>query len=178
MFLTTIAEVESLLNTRPLTHLSVDPHDSVPLTPNHLLIPFFEAQEPLADPPSAQLADKHTFTHQQVIMKHFWRRWLKEYTPRMTERRKWTEQVRNLRVNDVVLIIDENSPRGKWPTGRVTAVRCSDDGVVRSATVKTKNGEYLRPVAKLCILITHDDIDHSRRQDETKSNRRASIKTN
>ena len=35
---TVFAEVESLLNGRPLTHLSVDPNDSEPLTPNHFLL--------------------------------------------------------------------------------------------------------------------------------------------
>ena len=109
VFSTVIAEVEALLNSRPLTHISVDPHDPVPLTPNHFLIPFYESQEPLADPPVDQVVSKHTFVHQQVIMKHFWRRWVKEYTPLLTERRKYHRQTPNLQVNDIVLIADVNS---------------------------------------------------------------------
>ena len=35
---TALVEVGALLNSRPLTHLSVDPRDPVPLTPNHFLI--------------------------------------------------------------------------------------------------------------------------------------------
>jgi hypothetical protein len=34
---TMVAEVASLLNARPLTHLSMDPNDPDPLTPNHFL---------------------------------------------------------------------------------------------------------------------------------------------
>ena len=31
------------------------------------------------------------------------------------------------------------------------------DGVVRVVKIKTASGEYVRPVAKLCILITDSD---------------------
>ncbi|XP_059350125.1 uncharacterized protein LOC130704359 [Daphnia carinata] len=48
---TVIAEVEALLNARPLTHLSMDPEDPDPLTPNHFLyggaLPYLPLQ--LAD---------------------------------------------------------------------------------------------------------------------------------
>ena len=37
VLLTVVAEVASLINSRPLTHLSVDPDDPDPLTPNHFL---------------------------------------------------------------------------------------------------------------------------------------------
>ena len=36
--LTLMAEIESLLNSRPLTHVSVDPQDLEAITPNHFLI--------------------------------------------------------------------------------------------------------------------------------------------
>ena len=58
----------------------------------------------------------------------------------------------NLKVNDIVLMISENTPRGKWPVGKVVDVFVSSDGVVRSANVKVGGSVYKRPVAKLCIL--------------------------
>jgi len=51
-----------------------------------------------------------------------------------------------------VIIIDPNTPRGKWPLGRVTKVYPGLDGVVRSVTIKTENSELERPVVKLCVL--------------------------
>lgn len=38
VLLTLFAEVEQCVNSRPLTHISLDPHDQKALTPNHFLI--------------------------------------------------------------------------------------------------------------------------------------------
>jgi hypothetical protein len=86
------------------------------------------------------------------MVNHFWRRWLREYLPTITERKKWLRRLPNLAVNDIVLIINPDSPRGHWPIGRVLETIMSQDGVVRAARVKTSTGEYLRPAAKLCLL--------------------------
>jgi hypothetical protein len=85
---------------------------------------------------------------------HFWRRWLQEYLLNITDRRKWLFNKKNLAVDDVVLVVTPNSPRGHWPNGRVTRVVFSPDGVVRSVFVNISAGEYRRPVAKLCLLDT------------------------
>ena len=61
-------------------------------------------------------------------------------------------EVRNIAVDDVVLVAEENSPRGRWHVGRIVKVLPGIDGRVRTAEVKTKTGSYVRPVAKLCVL--------------------------
>ena len=50
------------------------------------------------------------------------------------------------------MIVDQNSPRGDWPLGRIVRPLPGSDGVVRAALVRTSSGEYVRPVAKLCFL--------------------------
>ena len=42
--------------------------------------------------------------------------------------------------------------RGHWPLGRIVRPLLGPDGVARTALVKTADGEYVRPVAKLCLL--------------------------
>ena len=53
-------------------------------------------------------------------------------------------------VNELVLIVDNNTPRGYWPLEKVIDVTPGPDNVVRRATVKPKSDEYVRPVSKLC----------------------------
>ena len=78
---------------------------------------------------------------------HFWKRWLREYVPSLTERWKWQGDVRNLATGDLVLVVDGNFVRG-----RITRVLPGDDGRVRAAEVRAKSGTYVRTTAKLCFL--------------------------
>lgn len=65
------------------------------------------------------------------------------------------KSTRNLHVDEVVLILEDNAPRGHWPLGRVIEVIAGKDGVIRAARVKSADGKvYDRPVVKLFILET------------------------
>ena len=150
--LTFLAEVESLLNGRPLTHVSSDPQDEETLTPNHFLTGRANINLPIDVVTDRDLNSRKRWRHAQVMTNHFWKRWLREYLPSLTERRKWRRNVPNLVIGDLVLVVDENSPRGSWPLRRVTRVLPGDDGRVRAAEVRTKSGTYVRPVVKLCLL--------------------------
>ena len=60
--------------------------------------------------------------------------------PSLQQRQKWIKPQRNLAVNDIVLLLDENTPRSSWPLGRVIEVYSNHrDGVLRSAKVKTRS---------------------------------------
>ena len=65
---------------------------------------------------------------------------------------KWHERRENLKVNDVVLVVDEQTPRGLWPLGIVIGVRTSKDGLVRAVRIKTKSTELLRPITKVVLI--------------------------
>ena len=63
---------------------------------------------------------------------------------------KWNEEdVRQLGVNGLVWIVDENLKRAHYKMGRVLENYRGSDGRVRSALVKTEDGKLKRPVAKL-----------------------------
>ena len=70
-------------------------------------------------------------------------------------------------MNDIVLLLDENTPRSIWPLGRVIEVYSNrGDGLVRSAKVKTRSTELVRPVDKIVLLESsaEDAIDASKDQ--------------
>ena len=143
--LTFLAEVESLLNSRPLTHVSSGLQDKEALTPNHFLTGRANINLPIDVVTGRDLNSRKRWRLAQVMTNHFWKRWLREYLPSLTERRKWRRNVPNLAIGDLVLAVDENSPRGRWPLGRVTHVLPGDDGRVRATEVRTKGGTYVRP---------------------------------
>ena len=106
-----VAEVSALLNSRPLTHLSVNIEDPEPLTPNNFLfaqvLPYFPLKKTELN--DIEISSK-PFTQSQEITQHFWKRWLQEYVPHLTERKKWNKQKQQLHVGDLVLAVDNNSP--------------------------------------------------------------------
>ena len=55
------------------------------------------------------------------------------------------------------MVADKTSERGTWPVERVIKLMPGKDGVVRTAVVKTKSGEYTRPVIKLFVFREADD---------------------
>ena len=66
---------------------------------------------------------------------------------------KWNkEEIRQLEVNDLVWIVDENVKRAHYKMGRVLEVYHGSDGRVRSALVKTEDGKLQRPVVKLAPM--------------------------
>ena len=88
----------------------------------------------------------------QFLANCFWTRWMKEYLPMLQERQKWIGERRNLEVDDLVLVVDKNIPRGRWLLGRCMKVFPGRDGRVRTAEIKTKESSLIRPISKLCLL--------------------------
>ena len=56
------------------------------------------------------------------------------------------------KVGDVVLVVDQNAPRGKWHLGRVEEVFQGQDGRVRVVQVSTRGQTFIRPITRLCSL--------------------------
>ena len=165
---TVLTEVEFVLNGRPLTHVSMDPQDPEPITPNH----FIHGGRCLNMPPGIfekeEITGRKRWRASQAMVNEIWKRWLREYVPDLIERRKWLRPQRNICVNDLVLIVDQNSPRGHWPLGKIISVVPGPDDVVRSAVVKTKTGELTRPVSKLCLLeVGEEDVVPEPTEEET-----------
>ena len=159
VFATVIAEVEALLNSRPLVYggSSSSPTDVSALTPNHFL--HGRAGVNLAPGEFVQrdMSLRRRWRHSQFLADQFWQRWRREYVPQLVQRSKWRNLQRNLRRGDLVLLVEDNLPRGKWPLGRVVASIASADGLIRSAEVVTNTGTYVRPIRKLALLEAYNE---------------------
>ena len=134
---TLMCEAEAIVNSRPLTVTQIsDPDFPSPLTQNHLL--KMKSKVVLAPPGVFQPADvycRKRWRRVQHLEKESWSRWRKEFLLSLQERRKWTRPSRDLQVDDVVIMKDENLPCNAWPLARVSAVYPSSEGQVRKVQV-------------------------------------------
>ena len=149
---TVFAEVVTILNSPPLTPSSDDPSDCEPHTPSHLLL----QRRNLALPPGSfvreDLYRSKQWRQAQFLADCFWKRWIREYVLALQQRQKWVREKGNLAIGDLVLIVDDNSPRGRWLLSRVIKSFPGPDERVRVAEIKTSTSTLTRPISKLCLL--------------------------
>ena len=149
---TLFVEVEGVLNSKPLTYVSTDAQDPDPITPQMLLTGRADHSLPPATYPDDEMLTRRRWRQSQVLADRFWRRFIREYLPTIQSRRKWQQEVRALRVGDVVLIIDNQLIRAQWPMGTVVQVFPGADGRVRSVRVKVGRQTYERPTTKIVLM--------------------------
>ena len=147
---TLFCEVEAIVNSRPLSSVSSDPRDVLPLTPNRLLS---LSDSPLPLDSSSGNYSRNRWKQVQYLADQFWLRWKKEYFLCLNQRQKWFHKNRNVSVGDLVLLVDECKTRGHWAMARVMQVKISLDGLVRSVIVKKGSKTYERPISKLIMLL-------------------------
>lgn len=68
-----------------------------------------------ADPSDADIHRNKRWKQAQYLADTFWRRWLRDYLPTLQVRQRWLSLRWNLKVGDLILVIDESAPRGRWP---------------------------------------------------------------
>ena len=142
-----------MLNSRPITYQTAEPRDDIPLTPNH----FLYGQSGGIFAPEVEdeirIDPRKRWRRVQQLISRVWRRWLKEYLPTLNTRPKWTSVVQDLKEDDVVVVLDPNLPRAKWPLGRITHTYPGQDGHTRVARVQCGDKVVVRPIHKLVPLV-------------------------
>ena len=149
---TAFTGAEALLNSRPVTYQSANPEDDIPLTTNHFLIGQIGGQFAPESVDETNYSLKKRWRRVQELVRHFWHRWLREWIPSLSNRRKWLKGERDLQSGDVVLVMSPYTPRGHWPLGRIVKVYQGKDGHVRVAKVQVGKSQLTRPILKLCPL--------------------------
>ncbi|XP_055604397.1 uncharacterized protein LOC129752651 [Uranotaenia lowii] len=151
-FATLIVEAEAIVNSRPLTFVSLENDSQEALTPNHfMLLSSSGTVQPPKETLEPKLATRDDWNLNRHLADMFWHRWVKEYLPVIARRTKWFSETKVLECGDLVVVVDETLRNG-WLRGRVTEVRTGADGRVRQAVVQTSSGIVTRPVAKIAVL--------------------------
>ena len=164
--LTSVTEVELILNSRPLTYMSATDLEE-PLTPTHLIngrclvtlldhLCYLESDVDFS--PSAKLTLNRRMKHLHSILEHLWRRGKKKYLLELRENHQYSsgKTQDQVSVGDVVIIHDD-LPRGMWRLGVITEKIKGGDNAVRGMIVCIKSGRgpasfLRRPIQKLYTL--------------------------
>lgn len=151
---TALVQIEACLNSRPM--LSLDSTDLLPLTPGYFLVkgPLSSLSE--IDLSNIKINRLDRWKAVQCAVQDFWKRWVAQYVVNLQHCVKWKTTNENIKIDDLVLLQDENLPSLKWKTGQVIDTHTGKDDLIRVVTVRTATSTTKRSIAKLCKLPVND----------------------
>ncbi|XP_078311589.1 uncharacterized protein LOC144618785 [Crassostrea virginica] len=156
---TLMAEVTTIVNSRPLTPVSSDPDSPFVLTPNTLLTQKHSSDSDSPEFGNIGLKDmlKSEWKRVQGLANQFWKRWKSDYLHLLQPRRKWKQTEPNINEGDIVLL-KKDSPRNHWPMAVVLKTFESDDTLVRKIQIKLSRNDkpavLVRPICQIIPLLS------------------------
>ncbi|XP_055645494.1 uncharacterized protein LOC129782105 [Toxorhynchites rutilus septentrionalis] len=155
---TAVAQIESVLNSRPLSPMSSHPKDLSSLTPGHFLVgePLYSIPEP--DYTEQPISRLKRFQEMKRSVQDFWKRWSRDYVSELHQRSKWQRVRDEMKIGSLVLLKQENLPPLEWNLGRVVAIAPGKDGHVRVIEVRTAKGLYKRAVTEVYLLPIEEPV--------------------
>lgn len=164
--LTTLTEVEMILNSRPLSYMASDDVEE-PLTPSHLILgrrvinlPTYHEHDD-GDFHLSQDVLNRRMQHFHKVLDHFWRRWQREYLLSLRDCHRYSKggNVKDkLCPGDMVVLYDESKRRGFWKIAKVEKLIRGADEQVRGAVIRIpsrvtgRTSTLRRPVNQLYPL--------------------------
>jgi len=121
---------------------SSSPNEANALTPGHFLIGGPITALPNIDFTTIPLNRLKYWELVQRKVQDFWKIWSRDYLHTLQLRSKWKVVKCDFKVNDVVLVIDEQTPPTHWPLGIITDVHPGKDGLVRAVTVRMRIADF------------------------------------
>ncbi|XP_063856262.1 uncharacterized protein LOC135098011 [Scylla paramamosain] len=159
---TILIEIESCINSRPLTFVSDDPDFDHYLTPSHFILGRNSTCTPSDVDESPIISPEDLYIRKNIRnqrLEHFWKVWREDYIANLPPVVKGFNQKCKVDVGSVVLIRGDNVPRQRWPMGVIVNVYPGRDGVIRSVDVKTGKGIFNRTIQTLHDLEINPHLD-------------------
>uniref|UniRef100_A0A1I7VYT7 DUF1758 domain-containing protein n=1 Tax=Loa loa TaxID=7209 RepID=A0A1I7VYT7_LOALO len=178
---TLITEIEGILNTRPLTYVGFDDYRII--RPIDFISPMASLDIPIKYENQEEEYTPYVLKTKDNLIKHwtstlktldvFWKLWREDYLASLRERQQ--KEIHSPRliekrlpqVNEIVLLVEPNVPRGIWNLARVIKLNKSLDGRTRTATIQLPNGKQLdRSLNMLCPLeinsVNNNDLSNTK----------------
>ena len=131
-----IKRCQDIVNSRPLVHApAADLESSILLTPNHFLktqiFSDLDSQQPAAS--TSALLTRFYSTDQ--IVEEFWTQYQTLMLQQSHKFSKWTSASPNIKLNQLVLVVDKETKRRHWNLGEVVSLMPTKDGQIRNVEV-------------------------------------------
>ena len=151
-FSTTLLEISSFINNRPIGFLTSDSEDDMkPISPS--LLTIGREIEILGEYQGKDPDLLELYNHRTKTVTDFLKNWTALYLQNLSPTKKWlTKNPYQIKEGMILFIKDENRLKDLWHKGRVTKIiRSKTDNVPRTIELKTRTGKIIRPIQKLAI---------------------------
>ncbi|GFT19368.1 integrase catalytic domain-containing protein [Trichonephila clavipes] len=147
---TVICDCEFLINSRPLTYISENPQELIPLTPAMFLIENRCSDTTDIDELNSRDLRKR-MKYRIKLLSDLRQRFRKEYLSELIQKQN-ANRVRESRIGEMVLIGNDNKKRLSWPIAKIIELIPGRDGEIRTVRLKTQHGTVIRPVQRIFPL--------------------------
>ena len=136
-------ELAASINMRPLTPVSSDPNDELPIRPIDFMVPRVRSER--LD------SENEISSPAQDCYQQLWAKFAKNYMPLLRQWRTAEGMRTEPRVGDVV-IIKSPLPRAQWPLAKVVKLHPNPLGEVRSVTIQINGKTSRRETSQLYLI--------------------------
>ncbi|GFW58936.1 integrase catalytic domain-containing protein [Trichonephila clavipes] len=147
---TVICDCEFLINSRPLTYISENPQELIPLTPAMFLIENRCSDTTDIDELNSRDLRKR-MKYRIKLLSDLRQRFRKEYLSEIIQKQN-DNRVREPRIGEMVLIGNDNKKRLSWPIAKIIELIPGRDEEIRTVRLKTQHGTVIRPVQRIFPL--------------------------
>ncbi|GFU44115.1 integrase catalytic domain-containing protein [Trichonephila clavipes] len=162
---TVLCDCESIINCRPLTYVSENPEELIPLTPSMFLISNKNSNiEDIEELNSNRLNKR--IKYRSKLLKDLRQRFRNEYLSQLIQKHNEKES-RDPQIGEVVLVGDDNKKRLFWALAKIIELIPGRDGKIRTVRLKTQHGKMLRPIQRIYPLEIRSNENLQRGMEES-----------
>ncbi|GFX92617.1 integrase catalytic domain-containing protein [Trichonephila clavipes] len=137
---TVLCDCESIINCRPLTYVSENPEELIPLTPSMFLISNKNSNIEDIEELNSNSLNKR-IKYRSKLLKDLRQRFRNEYLSQLIQKHNEKES-RDPQIGEVVLVGD-NKKRLFWALAKIIELIPGRDGKIRTVRLKTQHGKML-----------------------------------
>jgi hypothetical protein len=177
-----VAEAAQVVNSRPIARNTGDPETGGPITPLHL-----QLGRATVEVPRMQFKEAPRLTQRLQFIEEakgqFWKKWMQQVFSGRMLNHKWTKNVRNVAIGDIVYLAEAETDDPTYRLGRVVEASPGEDGCVRTVRVQYTNpGKPVgkrsppktttRPIHKVAVVVPAGYVFEDDSCDNTVGSRR------